>query len=131
MDFYRGNAAAQLTEISKGVGALRDSMKELNGFMERHAELGSVVETQEKEISELKLQNKRLKSTNDMLTLKSNAEEAQTKTKTAQPDNEEGRNLVNVPTATAPLPPAPPPIQPDPIHNVIADTKEAQGDKRH
>lgn len=56
--------------------SLRGSIKELNELMEQHAELGSIVETQTLEISELRskneqliLANERLKSTKEEKTV--------------------------------------------------------------
>lgn len=51
----------------KETDSLRSSIKELNSFIEQHTELGSIVETQTKEISELRSKNEQLILANERL----------------------------------------------------------------
>lgn len=51
----------------KETDSLRSSIKELNSFIEQHTELGSIVEKQTKEISELRSKNEQLILANERL----------------------------------------------------------------
>ncbi|ODM93098.1 hypothetical protein Ocin01_13584 [Orchesella cincta] len=59
--------ANQIAELMKGVESLKGSIAELNSLMEQNVELGSVLEKQSQEISELKSKNEELVLSNETL----------------------------------------------------------------